>query len=348
MRERQLPLGQVLLLLVAIVGILIVLVTRPKPLETLSLAFIVKSGQYQYSGTLFRIDADGSHLQQLADHVRGSFAPNWSPDGEKLLYVSDESDLWVIDADGKNQRRLTQGANISYQPAWSPDSKNIVFISNNDIAMMNLDGSMMRQITNQGNYETGRQDFGYTNVSWSPDGKYIAFEGYHRPTQNGDIFIVNALCADAASCINLFPINSGADEHSYDWSPDSQYLVFGSARAGKGSSDLYIMSLTDGTIQQLTDDPLWDRDPKWSSDGKKIAFLSASNDGSEQFINLMFVDGREGLTIAVDEAVQLSWSPDSQLLAYGIDQNLYMRTDEGRSSTVNIPNLDGLTITWRP
>jgi TolB protein len=349
MRERQkMPVEQILLLLAAIVIMLFVLVTRPKPPETPTLAFVVESGQY--SGTLFRVDADGSHLQQLAEHVRGSFAPTWSPDGEKLLYISDEKDLWVMDADGKKQHQLMQDAKISYQPAWSPDGKQILFISRNDIAVMNLDGSALRQITNQGNYETAHQDFGYTNVSWSPDGKYIAFEGYHRPSANGELFIVDAACTAADLCVNQFLFNTWGDEHTYDWSPDSRYFAFPSGRNGSRSRELYLMSMIDGSMQQLTNDLFGDGDPNWSPDGKKIIFLSSSDDGSERFIRLLYIDGHEGWTLPIENVSQLSWSPDSQFFAYSVGQTVYIRDafNMDVSSSFDMPNIDTQTIAWRP
>jgi Tol biopolymer transport system component len=340
MRDRQkMPVGQIVLLLAVIIIMLLVLVTRPKPPETQSLAFVAASGQY--SGALFRVDADGSHLQQLAERVRRWSPPNWSPDGGKLLYISDEGYLWVMDADGNNQRRLTQDVN---QPAWSPDGSQIAAVIDNNIVVMNLDGSVLRHITNQQG-----QEYGYADPSWSPDGKYITFEGYHRPSANNDIYIVDALCADADACVNLSPIDSGADEHSYAWSPDSQSIVFASTQ--QGLFGLFIMNWGSGEIERLTsDDTLYIVAPKWSADGKKIIYPSSNRDGGETFVNLLNVGDSQSWTLPAESVYELSWSPDSQFFAYGVGQTVYIQSAVNMdvNSSFDVPNIDPQTITWRP
>ena len=347
MRENRMPLGQIVVLLVVIGGLLLLLINRPAPLQIMSLAVIAKTSQDD--GTLFRVDADGSHLQQLADHVRPWFAPNWSLDGKQILFVA-ESDLWIVDADATNKRQLTHNANLSYQPAWSPDEQSIVLISNNNLAVIDLNGTTLRHITNQAKPDATTQDeYGYFDPSWSPDGKYIAFEGYNRITKNNNIFIVDADCANPDLCENQFPgINSPLDELSYDWSPDSQSIVFGSVRSKTRLLKLYVINLTNGITQQLTNDSLTDISPNWSPDGEKISFGSVTKDMSQQFIRLIYVDGREGWTLPVDEATQIAWSPDSQLLVYGIGENLYLRAEDGSTRTINFPNMDTLTFAWRP
>jgi len=344
MRERRMPLGQILLLMGVMAGLLLLLVNRP---VVPTLAVIAKNGPYDYVGSLLRVDADGSHLQQLADNVRPWFAPTWSPDGKHILFVV-ESDLWIINADGTNKRQLTQSVEVAYEPAWSPDGKYIVVILNNDVAVIDQEGRVIRQITAQKRYKDTPDTYGYAAVSWSPDGKYIAFEAYHRTQKNNDIMIVDASCATPDSCVNLSPINTPVDEHSYDWSPDSQSIVFGSMRSGTGLMKLYVIHLASGITQQLTDDSLSDRDPQWSPDGKQIAFPATSRDGSELFICLIYPDGLEGWTLPVDDVRQVAWSPDSQFLAYGIGENLYIRADDGSTRTINFPNMDTLTFAWRP
>lgn len=346
MRDRRMPVGQIAVLLVVIGGLLLLL-NRPAPPEPMSLAFTAKTGQPgPYDGTLFRVDADGSHLQQLAENASPWFAPVWSPDGRQILFVF-QSDLWLVDADGANQRQVTHNANLSYQPAWSPDGQAIVLVSSNNLAVIDLNGTPLRQITNQANAESG--DYGYANPSWSPDGSYIAFEGYHRPTRNSDIFIVDASCADPASCLNLFPINSGADEHSYDWSPDSQSIVCASTRQGLFS--LFMMDIGSGDIQRLTSsDTLYSVNPRWSPDGRKIIALSSNRDGSESFIDLIDLDGGDGWTLPVEAASQLSWSADSRFFAYGIGQTIHLQSAASMdvSSSIAVPNTDTQTIAWRP
>jgi TolB protein len=347
MRENRMPIWQIAVMLVVIGVLLLLLLHRPAPVEPPTLAFITRTGQPgSYDGALFRIDANGSHLQRLTEKARPWFAPIWSPDGKQILFVM-ESELWIVDADGRNQRKITQDADISYQPAWSPDGQAIVLVSNNNLSVIDLNGNTLRHLTNQANAKSGK--YGYSYPSWSPDGKYIAFEGFYRPAKNSDIFIVDASCTDPDSCHNLFPINSGADEHSYDWSPDSQSIVFASTRQGLFS--LFMMNLGSGEIQRLTSsDTLYSVNPRWSPDGKKIIFVSSNRDATENFITLIYPDGSHGWTLPVEEASQLSWSPDSQYFAYGAGQAIHTQSAANRnvSSSIDIPDIDTQTIAWRP
>src|SRR6185503_764601 len=58
--------------------------------------------------------------------------PNWSPDGEKIVFVSSRNgtrDIYVMNADGTGQTRLTTDPEWDADPAWSPDGTRIVFTS---------------------------------------------------------------------------------------------------------------------------------------------------------------------------------------------------------------------------
>jgi Tol biopolymer transport system component len=60
--------------------------------------------------------------------------PRFSPDGQKIVYVSDKADgkgdIWLMNADGSNQQRLTErDETYDYFPSWSPDGKQVVFCS---------------------------------------------------------------------------------------------------------------------------------------------------------------------------------------------------------------------------
>src|SRR6266566_317035 len=49
--------------------------------------------------------------------------PEWSPDGTKIAFLSDRSgnnDIWVMNADGSGLTQLTTDPHIDWDPAWSP------------------------------------------------------------------------------------------------------------------------------------------------------------------------------------------------------------------------------------
>ena len=113
------------------------------------------------------MDADGSNQTRLTNNVgvvltrglpSGSIqesGPSWSPDGSKILFISDQdgdTEIYVMDADGSNQAKLTDNEVADWQPSWSPDGSSIAFNSNRDgnweIYAMNADGSNQIRLTN--------------------------------------------------------------------------------------------------------------------------------------------------------------------------------------------------------
>jgi hypothetical protein len=92
---------------------------------------------------------------QVTYNIHTSYDPVWSPTGDLLAFVSNESgndDVYVIGADGSNQQRLTFNRwEWDKHPSWSPDGQKIVFWSNEgsgrrQLWIMNADGSGRRTL----------------------------------------------------------------------------------------------------------------------------------------------------------------------------------------------------------
>ena len=115
---------------------------------------------------IYVMDADGNNQQRLTDNDFYDSAPSWSPDGERIAFVSERdghfigefglsSEIYVMDADGKNTRRLTNNRKTDWAPSWSPDGKWIAFSAdrkgddvNFEIYVMDADGGNTRRLTN--------------------------------------------------------------------------------------------------------------------------------------------------------------------------------------------------------
>ena len=118
---------------------------------------------------IYVINPDGSNLQQLTNSTAYDYAPNWSPNGTKIVFtrgrpgtangsIAGNGDVYVMNADGSHQTRLTNHGNDDYYPIWSPDASKIVFTRgrgdglnsneiNNEVYVMNADGSNVIQLT---------------------------------------------------------------------------------------------------------------------------------------------------------------------------------------------------------
>ncbi len=100
--------------------------------------------------------------------------PSWSPDGSRLVFVSDRMgspQLFVMNASGGGERRLTSRGSYNVTPAWSPAGDRIAFSrieqGHFEIYTIRPDGSDERRLTfGAGNKEHPR---------WSPDGRFLVF-----------------------------------------------------------------------------------------------------------------------------------------------------------------------------
>lgn len=146
-------------------------------------------GVIHYPSDIYVARADGSGARRLTFHGGFNGQPAWSPDGNKILFVSDRDgpyQVWVMAADGGSQHTLTSvGQNGS--PAWSPDGAHIVFHSERDypggyraaVYVMAADGSdQHRLIGGEGG-----------SAAWSRDGRWIAFVS--RAVGGLDVFAVH-------------------------------------------------------------------------------------------------------------------------------------------------------------
>ena len=131
---------------------------------------------------LYTMAPDGSDQRRLtANEGLNDLRAVYSPDGTQLAYMTNRSvgdgtgEIWVMDADGSNQRRLTDNALDDRSPTWSPDGRYIGITTSTlppdiqtRIAVYDLETDRLRLLTEFG-------DTGAFGLTWSPDGKWIAY-----------------------------------------------------------------------------------------------------------------------------------------------------------------------------
>ena len=121
---------------------------------------------------MFNIDTGQQEV--LGDFPGMTFAPRFSPDGNKVimsLAVNGKTDIYTMDLRTRQATRLTNSPAIDTSPCYSPDGKQIVFNSDRggtqQLYLMNSDGSDIKRLT----FGSGR----YGTPVWSPRGDLIAF-----------------------------------------------------------------------------------------------------------------------------------------------------------------------------
>jgi len=257
---------------------------------------------------IYAINVDGTGLCNLSRSPEGSdIDPVWSPDGKKILFVSDRAgflnqDIYVMDDDGSNQIRLTSDEAKDYDPVWSPDGKKIAFVSERSgkaqIYIMNSDGTGLRCISDGTASDR--------SPAWSPDGKKIAFVSDRYSTErqgNDDIFVMNC---DGTGIVRLTE-HSGYDLNP-QWSPDGKYILFTSSRYG--GEEIFLMKADGSCKMRLTvTEDIYEWTPVWSPDGLGMVFTRGK--GEDYDIWIMDRGGREAHRILDDpyDDRHPSWRP---------------------------------------
>ena len=202
-----------------------------------------------------------------------SDAPNWSPDGNLLLFISSTDFGWDFlqynRASGETSQ-LAGGSRSARDPKWSPDGQKIIFsddIKNNgnaDIYVINADGSGLTQLTNNAYYEG--------SPNWSPDGKKIVFSAH--VTDNNDLYIMNL---DGSGLTQL--TNDPAGEMDAAWSPDGTRIAFTSTHDenNDGNYEIYVIKADGSAQMRLTNNQSTDRWPTWRPGSTAIGQQACSS-----------------------------------------------------------------------
>ena len=171
------------------------------------------------------INTRNKEFRRLVDHPSLNWSPTWSPNGKWIAFVSDRGgsrDIYRIDVDGSNLKQLTKKGDNG-QPAWSPDSQWIAFNSyrgprheagNFLLYVMTADGGRLRQVAKNA----------LSGITWSPDGKQIAFvPAKFLPDEGQNIHVIDI---DGNNLRQLTRLGIDALANYPAWSLDGQWIAY--------------------------------------------------------------------------------------------------------------------------
>jgi len=221
--------------------------------------------------------------------------PAWSPHGKRLAVWfarNGRRDIATIRADGTDFVPITDDPFLDWDPAWSPDGY-LYFASDRGGDGIHL--WRVRVNENSGKKEEDPvevpgcpEDLEYVN--FSRDGRWMTFV---QRKFSSDIYQAS-FDPISAKVDHPVPIISQGKASRPDVSPDGKFVAFNIA--GMKSTDNISIVSTDLTkqITPLVNDDKMNRSPRWSPDGKEIAYWSNRKGGFQIFVQP--VNGSGGVT----------------------------------------------------
>ena len=349
---------------------------------------LVKDNQgTDYRGQFWRLPIPGGSPRRLGALVGQDAA--WSPDGRMLVYAGG-SELFLAKSDGTESRKLVSMRGRGFYPAWSPAGNKLRFTVIDDKTGANA----LWEVSAQGAdlhplFPEWHNPPNECCGKWTPDGKYFVFQSqgqiwalsekqtfFHRstgkpiqltssplglftplPSKDGKrLFVVGRTyrgeLEHGESKSGLFtPFLSGISAEDVAFSNDRQWVAYVSY-----PESILWRSKPDGSNRvQLSSPPLLAASPRWSPDGKQIAFYDYSF-GKRRKVYLVSADGGSPQQLLPEDPepeIDPNWSPDGdKILFSGVpdDNNVAIHVFDLNSHQLStLPGSRGLySPRWSP
>lgn len=242
------------------------------------------------------VPTSGGKAMQYTRGEKSATAPEWSPDGTMIGFLSDrekdgERQVWMMMADGGEAWAVTSHKGGVTGFRFSPDGKRLILtavdqpskdeedrkkvkddtmVIDRDIKMTHL---WLFDLDKKEDKRLTEGDYTVSDPQWSPNGTSIKYTT--RPTPKADdadldnIWILTIASGEKKKITG----DQGSSQNAR-WSPDGKWIAYNGSERGTVSIDfLYVMPADGGPPRQLTTKfDLSTGTPVWSRDGKKIYF----------------------------------------------------------------------------
>jgi dipeptidyl aminopeptidase/acylaminoacyl peptidase len=287
--------------------------------------------QNRRNSAVWMVTTDGSRAPwQFTTSPQNSNSPRWSPDGKSLAFLSSRPEagapanaepraqVWLLSMNGGEARRITNFKNGVSLFRWSPDGTRLVVVSRMGLSDNRTgdpkDRSDVRHYKNT--------TYKFNDTGWFDD----------RRTH---LWVVEVKSGTLKQITAPDDWNDWNDSDP-QWSPDGKRIAFVSNRTGKEyeenrNSDVWVIN-ADGTgkLTKISDHDESDNQPRWSPDGKTIAFTGEVHERDHPKIWLAPSSGGTASVLAANNLDlipgQLEWSDDGKSLYFetGVKGELHL------------------------
>ena len=309
----------------------------------------VDRAQNRRNTAIWMAATDGTRAPwQFTTSPQSSSSPRWSPDGRSLAFLSSRPEsaaagtaaagtaeppraqVYLLSMSGGEARRITNLKNGAGVFRWSPDGTRLVVVgrigpsdNKGDSRTDSRDRSDVRHYKNS--------SYKFNDTGWFDD-------------RRAHLWVVDVKSGETKQ------ITEGNDWNDSDpqWSPDGTRLAFVSNRSGKEydegrNTDVWVISAEGGKLTKISDHDESDNQPRWSPDGKWIAFTGEIHDRDHPKIFLAPSTGGAPSVLAANglDLIPggLEWSADGKALYFetGVKGELQLfRVDVAAKSVTQV------------
>ncbi len=246
---------------------------------------------------IYIMDWDGHNTQQITRNRSITISPDISPDGREIIFTSykrGNPDLYKRALSSTVDVPISTRRGLNITGAWSPDGTKIALAlskdGNTELYTINRDGSAPTRLTVSHS----------ANVSpaWSPDGSKIAFvsDRMGRP----QIFVMDANGGN----VHRLTTNGGSNFNPA-WSPKGDKIAY---THQSGSFQIYLMNADGSGNTQLTTVGRNER-PRWSPDGRLLAFSSERSGSDSIYVMRLDGSGQTKVSHTTGQNIHPVWTP---------------------------------------
>jgi TolB protein len=213
---------------------------------------------------IYVCDYDGHNVRQVTNDRSIALSPEWSPDGESIIFNSYKDGtgpiLYTKDIQSGGTKRLSGRKGLNIGACWAPDQSEMALTlslkGNPDIFTIDLNGKIKKRLTDHWGIDV--------SPSFSPDGKKMAFVSNRSGSPQ---IYVRDLLRGSEERLTF--------EGNYNTSPSwSKLGRIAFVSMDRGRFDIYTIRSDGGQLRRLTEDQGDNEDPCWSPDGRYIMFSS--------------------------------------------------------------------------